>query len=247
MTVVKGSKLYPVKVIHDRPYRRIGFILIAILAAIGFAAFSYFSGYTVGMAGQKKALSDVASLTVKLSEAQTQSVELEQRLANLKLGTEVDSQANEEVRKEVLVLKDEMAKLQEENSFYRGLMAPTKNKRGLNFGVVEIGQTEALRTFRYKVVMQQLATNHQLLTGTLDYRVIGKDDGVEVIYKLNELSSAVTNDTVRLRFKYFQTIEGEMTLPEGFEPEKIELVARSTGKDPVTVEKRFGWLVEEIL
>jgi len=66
-----------------------------------------------------------------------------------------------------------------------------------------------------------------------------------VSFKLRELSESVSTDTVKLRFKYFQTVKGELTLPVGFDPEAIELVARSIGSEAVTIEKRFGWLVEE--
>jgi len=36
-----------------------------------------------------------------------------------------------------------------------------------------------------------------------------------------------------------------LELPVGFEPERIELTAKSTGRAGVAVEKKFGWLVQE--
>lgn len=224
--------------------RWLSVLAMTLLFAAGvFVSFKV--GFTEGMSGQERALSDVARLTSELKQSQARVGELEQQMANLRVASEVDQQASEDVRQEVISLKDQLAELQEENSFYRNLMAPTGNKRGLTFGAVELGDTDRLRTYRYKVVMQQLATSHELLNGNLRFTVIGKLNGFEVQYALSELSEQVEGENIRLRFKYFQTIEGQLSLPDGFEPERIELVASSTGRDPVTVEKRFGWLVEE--
>lgn len=245
MTVVKGSKQYTMRVVKHRP----GLVWLggfcAVLICAGCIGASYYIGVAHGMADQEKALADVARLSGELLASQTEAEDLQQQLANIRLGAEVDRQSNEEVRQEVIALKEELAQLQEDNSFYRNLMAPTRNQQGLTFGSVEIGDTDRARTYRYKVVMQQLATNHQLLNGTLKFTIFGKLNQFDTSYELHELSSQVSEQTVRLRFKYFQTVEGQLQLPEGFEPERIELVAKSTGKSGVTVEKRFGWLVEE--
>ncbi|WP_185235835.1 DUF6776 family protein [Teredinibacter franksiae] len=245
MTVVKGSKHYPLRVVEYRPWTRV-LMLSVLLIIVGSAVmFSYYLGHREGMAGQEQALEDAARLKVELESTSGQLEQLEQKVANVNIGAEVDRQANESVRQEVIVLKEQVAQLEEDNSFYRNLMAPTGNKRGLTFGAVEIVDTDAPRTYSFKIVMQQLATNHQLLNGTLTFNVVGRLNGVEATFNLNQLSEQVNQETVRLRFKYFQTIQGRMSLPAEFEPERIELVAKSTGKKPVTIEKRFGWLVEE--
>ncbi len=242
---VKGSKQYSLKVVKYRPILWTLMAIVFIAALAGGVVLSFKAGVVLGMADQEKALADVARLSAELTDSQQQVNALEQQLANIKLGAEVDRQSNEDVRQEVIALKEELAQLQEDNSFYRNLMAPTQNQQGLTFGAVEIGDTDLSRNFRYKVVMQQLATNHQLLNGSLKFTIFGKLNGFDTSYELHELSPQVDEQEVRLRFKYFQNVEGRLELPEGFEPERIELVARSTGRNAVTVEKRFGWLVEE--
>lgn len=245
MAAVRGSKQYSLRVVKYRPllWWGAGLLMLVVVAIAVFASFQF--GFLRGMDEKEKALADVARLNGELADSQSKVKELEQQLANIRLGAEVDRQSNEEVRQEVIALKEQLAQLEEDNSFYRNLMAPTQNRSGLTFGSVEIGDTDIARSYRYKVVMQQLATNHQLLNGTLKFTIFGKLNGFDTSYELHELSSEVTEPNVRLRFKYFQNVEGRMQLPEGFEPERIELIAKSTGRDAVTVEKRFGWLVEE--
>ncbi len=246
MAVVKGSKPAQLRVVEHRPFRlwclRLSLAIFLLLSIIG----AY--GYGVWHALQEQAIAeaDLAQARQELESTRAAEEELRQQLANLKLGAQVDRQASEDVRQEVIELKNQLAALQEENSFYRNLMAPSENQEGLNFGVVELSDTDLPREYRYKVVMQQLATNHQLLNGSLTFNIVGRRDGVEEVLPLNAVSEDVDQDSIKLRFKYFQTVQGVLTLPAGFEPERIELVARSTGSNSTTVEKRFGWLVQQI-
>lgn len=246
MAIVKGSKIRPVKVVYHHPYRRALSFIVCCIIAVGAVYASFYYGQHLGLATQEQTVADVVKLQAELSQSVTRVAELEQTLENSALGAEIDRKANEDVRQEVIELKEKIAALEEENSFYRGLMAPTKNKSGLTFGAVELSETDRPRTFSYKVVMQQLATNHQLLNGTLSYKVEGRLNGETVSLPLKDLSPDVKSEPIKLRFKYFQNVEGELQLPEGFEPDGIALLARSIGKDATTVEKHFGWLVEEI-
>jgi hypothetical protein len=50
---------------------------------------------------------------------------------------------------------------------------------------------------------------------------------------------------VKLRFKYFQNIVGEMRLPEGFEPKEIHIKARSIGRASKTIDMTYAWKIKE--
>ena len=245
MTVVKGSKQQNLRVVPHRPWLRVLYVFITVLITASAAVGAYYFGFKQGMAEQEAALAQISSLSSELDSKSAALRAAEQELANIRLGAEVDRQSSEDVRQELIALKEQLAALEADNSFYRNLMAPTENKRGLTFGAIELSDTDSGRTYHYKFVMQQLATNHELLNGSLEVVVVGKQNDLEARYYLSDLSSSVSDKTVKLRFKYFQTIEGDLVLPVGFDPERIELTARSTGKNAVTIEKRFGWLVEE--
>ncbi len=246
MAVVKGSKQYRVKVVKDRPLHRILIISGASVACLVAVLGSYYLGHVNGISGQKKAQEELVSVKAKLAQSEKAFEDLQQSTTNIQLGAEVDRQANEEVRQQVVDLREKIATLEEENSFYKGLMAPAENRKGLTIGAVELVNSERPRVYKYKVIMQQLATKHQLLNGKLSFRVFGREADLDAAYNISDLSEQYNQESIKLRFKYFQTIAGELTIPEAFEPEGIELVAQSTGKNAVTVKKRFGWLVQEI-
>jgi hypothetical protein len=245
MTAVKGSKPSRLIVVPYRPYAR---LLVRVGFAIGLiavAGVSYVVGNYHGVGLQQTAIAERDSLRIEIQSKNAELESLSQQVANLKLASEVDQASSEGVRNQVIALKSQIAALEEDISFYRGLMAPTEDRRGLTIGSMDVIATAVPRRYGFKIVVQQLATNHQVLNGDLKVNVIGQENGLVRTIPLSELSPQISEDAIKLRFKYFQNIEGQIELPEGFEPERIELVAKSSGRDGVSVEKKFGWLVHE--
>lgn len=245
MAVVKGSKQQRMIVVPYRPWLKS--IVVLVLLAVGAAAVygSYWLGQHENHSLQEEAIAERDHLRVELASTSAEADRLRQEVVNFRLGAEVDRKASEGVRNEVLELKSEIAALQEDISFYRGLMSPTDNARGLTIGSLNVISTGASRQYEYKLVVQQLATKHELLSGSLQFTIVGRQGEELVTLPLKDVSDNVSSKNIKLRFKYFQTIEGRISLPASFEPERIELVAKSTGREPVVVEKKFGWLVQE--
>jgi hypothetical protein len=245
MNAVKGTKRYKMHVVRYRPYLRFGLWTLTTLLIVGGVFGSYWFGIYKGTELQAEAIEERDRLQIELSAKREEAENYRQQVANLNLGANVDRKANEGVRQEVIELKNQIGALEEDISFYRGLMSPNADKSGLTIGSLEILQTPVARTFEYKLAVQQLAANHPVLTGYLNFIVTGRQDGLDRVVHLKDLSSNVSVENIKLRFRYFQNFEGQLKLPEGFEPVRIELVAKSTGKAATTVNKKFGWLVQE--
>ncbi|WP_299981008.1 DUF6776 family protein [uncultured Pseudoteredinibacter sp.] len=246
MAVVKGSYQYRLRVVQDEPGKRFAGQLVTTILVLTVGLASYFYGRYQLQSTQADATAEVAQLRSQLHNKNSEADGLRQEVANLSLGSEVDRKAAEDVRGEVIQLKAKIAELEENVSFYRGLMSPTANKRGLTIGSLDVIATSTPRHYQYKLVVQQLASNHSHLRGHLSFNVVGREtDGEVRSFALKDLSNDVSGDEIRLGFRYFQNVTGEMVLPEGFTPERIELVAKSTGRDAVEVEKKFGWLVQQ--
>ncbi len=245
MAAVKGSKHIRKVVVPYRPVQRV--LLLGSVGLVGGLALvgSYLTGNYQGREQQAQAVAERDELRIEVAARTREADQLRQQVANLKLGAEVDRKASEDVRGEVMELKAQIAELQEDITFYRGLMSPSGNKRGLTIGSLDVISTGVPREYEYRLVVQQLAVNHQVLSGYLQFSIVGRQAGLVSSIPLKDVSDQVGSENLRLRFKYFQNFEGKLVLPEGFEPERIELLARSTGRNAATVEKRFGWLVQE--
>lgn len=157
----------------------------------------------------------------------------------------VDLQALELVRKDIAGQKEKIASLEEGIRFYRGLMAPGEIAEGLSLRSPELILLEKPSTYAFRIVAQQEAARHKLMKGEFRAQVFGELESEPVSYSLAELSDDFEGDAISLRFRYFQAIEGRLTLPEGFDPRGISVVATTTAPEPSEVSESFDWQVQE--
>lgn len=245
MSVVKGTKSPRLMVVPYRPYVKVMAISLFVIAVLVVGFLSFFIGKELGSGVGKELVAERDQLKTDYQKSLSEVETLSQQVANLTLASEVDKTSNEEVRNQIIEQKETIAALEEDITFYRSLMSPSDNKKGLTIGSVNILSTGISRQYDFKIVVQQLVTNHQILNGNLNVNVIGREAGVPKILPLKDLTTQVDTLDIKLRFKYFQDIKGRLELPIGFEAERIEVIAKSTGKNATTVEKKFGWLAEE--
>lgn len=245
MSVVKGSEQYKLEITPYNPVKRwLGRLLLVVFMA-GAVAGSYYGGHFKGMQEQAAAVAERDELKVRVVSAEQKAERLRQDVANLKLGAEVDKQSQESVRGEVIGLQEQIKELEGQISFYKGLWQPSGSKSGLTFGSFNLVGTGAPGRYSYKLVVQQLATNHKLLSGHLNFTVVGTQNGLPVRLPLKDLTKNISYENIKLRFKYFQNFQGEMLLPDGFVPTGVELLAKVKKPKAATVEQKFGWLVQE--
>ncbi|MDN3638383.1 hypothetical protein QWY82_06090 [Simiduia curdlanivorans] len=244
MSSVKGSKQYRLEVKPYRPVYRFLIRLTVLLLVAGFVYAAHWYGKTQALSYQEQALEERDQFEAALQERQIEAETLRQEVANLRLGSKVDQAASEDVRNEVIALKAKIAELEEDIGFYRGLMSPSAESKGLTIGSLNVISTGVARHFNYKLVLQQLTSNHQLLTGSVTFTIVGRQGELPMRLALKDVSSSVNDINIRLGFKYFQNVEGELVLPEGFEPNSIEIVAKVRGSSSAAIEKKFGWLAE---
>lgn len=246
MTAVKGSKQYRLTVVPHRPVFRgvlLVLVVLSITAAAGLGFYVGRSGHTgVSFVGQQAQLQTLQqAYEVKVAEAD----DLRQQVANLRLGAEVDRQANDEVRNQVVVLKERIADQEETISFYKALMSPGGNHKGLAFGSVSITPQGDDRGYDFKVVIQQLNSSEKQLRGYLQFTVVGRKDGKVSTMPLSSLTNDITDKNIPLKFKYFQTLSGHLTLPEGFLAERVDLLVQPAESGAAKIEKHIDWPSQE--
>jgi hypothetical protein len=75
--------------------------------------------------------------------------------------------------------------------------------------------------------------------------VTGALEAQEVSYSLGELSDSFSSESGALKFRYFQIIEGELVLPEGFEPTGMSVVAKASTPRKLEITEQFPWQLQE--
>jgi len=243
MVAVKGSKQPRLKVVPYRPMRQALIFVISLALVVCAVVGSYFLGQWQGTDNQVQAIVERNQLRTERVEHLTELERLRQQVVNLELAAKVDAQAGESVRSEVRELKQHIAGLEADIALYRGLMAPNEDERGIRIGEITVNATNVPGRYRYRIVVQQVATDHPLLNGAARVQVVGRREGELLRVPLYQLSEELETDDIRLRFRYFQNIEGELMLPSDFTPEHLEVVAESTGTNAKRVEKRMDWQI----
>ena len=226
------------------PYRPaykaiISIAFLAALAAFSWLAYQY--GKKEGLMLRAEMIREKEHISRQLAESGKMIEEMRQEIADLQIGGEIDVRANEEIRLTIEVLQDRIAQLNEEINFYKGIMVPNAADQGLRIERLKFSSNVPGRV-RYSLLLTQVVDKHDYdyVQGGIRISVVGQEAGQEKSFNLSELDHG-KEDTVEFRFRYFQRINGELMLPDGFEPREVMVVARSSGANAQRLEKTFDW------
>jgi hypothetical protein len=86
-----------------------------------------------------------------------------------------------------------------------------------------------------------MPTETPTLEGHVNVTLAGRQGGQQRRVALREISPEQDEDNIRLRFKYFQNVEGELVIPDGFVPERIEISAIAETPVAKRVDQAFEW------
>ena len=224
--------------------RRLLVAAVALLVAAALCAGYYLGQYAAyqGMGAKPKSY---RAMQAQLLELRGALVERDTQLEIQATRHEVDRHALELVRRDMAAQQEQITALEEGLAFYRSLISPEELGAGLGLRELELLAGDAPGTYLFRIVVQQEARKHELLEGRLQVTLAGQLGGEQVEYPLGQLSDAVEGDSLPLKFRYFQAVEGTITLPEGFEPEFVTVVAGTSEPHKLEVSKQYSWQLDE--
>jgi len=209
-----------IKISHHSPvyhYVSWGLSVFFIIAA-GFGL--YFFGLDEAGFNLIETDKTVERLETSISQLKEDKISLRDQLALVKRSTQVDAQAYLEVKKNLKALQQEILELREEVSFYRGIVAPRESSSGLRIDRFEITKAAGERLFHYNLVLTQVLKNHRNVRGTVKLLVDGVLDDRPKKLRMRKVS-ATKKKFLEFKFKYFQKFEGDLRMPEGFQPRQV--------------------------
>lgn len=227
-------------IIKARPRRQVHLIWLAaavVLVLVAWGLYEY---------GRYQAGYDILAAR----EHAQQQKELEGRVdglreqkAILERSRQIEQEAYKELQGTVNSLQDEILELKEELAFYRGIVSPSGDNKGLNLQSFELMPGRNGRSAHFKMVLTQVLSNGNVAYGNIALSVVGIQKGVEKEYTLAQLSD--TTKELQFRFKYFQAFEGDISLPEGFIPSKVNLVVKPRSRRHKQLKESIDWMVQE--
>jgi hypothetical protein len=223
-------------------FRHVRHAEMTVLAGLVVLGLVFVLGYFLGQGGRAVSFSVDSE---ESSRAQERVLVLQEEFDVQRVQHELDRASLEIVRKDIALQKDQLAELEEGVKFYKGLMAPEEIAQGLSLRKIELLATEQIDHFVFRIIAQQAAVKHTTLKGSLSIEVFGRRGEENISYPLADLSEGIENNKLTLRFRYFQSIQGELVVPEGFEPEGFTIIAKATSPRKVELREQFPWDVQE--
>jgi hypothetical protein len=239
MAAVKGTKQYQMVVVPYRPlYKAVMFLVfMSLMAVFGLLIYEY--GSNQGLELKVEVVREKDLISKQLEEARALISEMRQEISDLKLGGEIDNQANEEVRQTIENQRNLLATQAEEINFYKGVMVPNAGAKGLRIERLDVSSNAAGKV-RYSLLLTQVVDKRGYVQGGVQISLLGQNGGQEEALQLNEQGRDKA-EAIKFRFRYFQNIAGEVQLPQGFVPREFIVVARSSEPIAQRLEKKFDW------
>jgi hypothetical protein len=177
-----------------------------------------------------------AGLTERVERLDADNRALRSRVTDFELTIETQKATSVALRDELTQLHKVNAELETELGFFRKIMTPGEVPEGVQierFEVESFGDLEWI----VRVTLIHVAERHRVVAGDVELVLIDSDDGSEI-----QLSAANEGENLiarNYRFRYFQTIEQPVTLPENVQPKAVKVTVR--GKKGVIAEAEFAW------
>ena len=245
MRTVKGSKHYDMVVVKRRSRYVIGALVLLVIALVASLIWSsYQLGVDEGLSTRVWIVQERDDLAQKLKQSVSLAETYRQQVAALKLADEIDLQANVGVQQTILELQTQLARVQEEVQFYKGVMLPKVEDKGLRIERLRVENSGEPNRFKYNLLLTQVVSKYDYVQGDVEINLVGDEDNLGSNLPLGDISFE-DQDSIRFRFRYFQNIDGELMLPDGFTPKEVMVVAQSTGRSSQRLERRFTWQVGE--
>ena len=243
--VVKGSKQEKMVVVPHRPGRRFVFVCLLALGIGASAIGGFMFGYSNTLRSQQSKQATQQELSEQLIGTETENSELRRQVAILDRSSVMDQRATEEVQATIIGLRDRVAQLEQDIVYYRQVVSAETEDTGLIISQLDINATRESNRYRYKLVLrQQDADGDTFLIGHVNINLVGSQSEEQLILSLRDLSAEQDQLDIRLRFKYFQNIEGELVLPDNFSPDRLQVAAVSVEPVEKSINQNFSWVVE---
>jgi cell division protein FtsL len=221
-----------------RPRRRLVFwtatTLSIVLALLG--AFVY--GQWQAGFDRARTNSEIADLKAQLKDVHKRNADLHDQVVALERAREIDKAAHDQVQQNLSNLQAKMVDLREELAFYRGIVSPQDSSTGLKVQSLAVSSAGEAGHFHYKLVLIQARSHRDKVAGSVNIQVTGEAGGKTVSQAV--AGKSAQGKALAFSFRYFQNIEGDFTLPDGFKPTKVVVKVDSRShKAPIT--QVFDW------
>jgi len=181
-------------------------------------------------------------MNARIQTLQDENEKLRVAVAAADLDRKVENKAYADVEKNLADLQAQVLKHREQLTFYRGIVSPEDGIGGLRIQRFQVLPGAADHHYRLRLVLVQSMRQESVVSGSVIVQLEGVRENKPVQLPLSQAAETARADgQLAFQFRYFQNLEQDIVLPDGFEPRAVTVEVRSPRMDPV--RESYPWQV----
>jgi hypothetical protein len=220
---------------------------LVVAAAVVVLGLLLVLAYNRGQASAGLSAAQVAlerrELIAKADRLERQNSKLNARVAELEMARKLDREAYGQVEQTLGELQSQLSRQADDLAFYKSIVSPADGVQGLRIHRFEVSPGAEPREYQLKLTLIQSMRHESVAAGLVQVVVHGMQGDRPARYSVGELLGR-PKAQLPFSFRYFQTIEQAVTLPEGFQAFEAEVQVRSS-KLRFPMQQSFPWKAGE--
>lgn len=201
--------------------------------------------FVVGQANQayqlERVLLERDTLMNRIEDLESRNHNLVQQNAHLDGGSKIEREAYQQANQELIRLQQELLEQKEELAFYRGIVAPSEKSLAVNLQSFEVRKKNNQNQYSYKLILTKSGKGTKKVSGDTELLIRGESAGNVTELNFADLMVENSSKATKFAFRYFQVFEGDIILPEGFEPFEIKIGVNPVTKDVKAFIETISW------
>lgn len=181
------------------------------------------------------------TLQARIAELEARNDMLVKTNARLESSGRIEHDAYVQVNDSLVDLQRQLLDMKEQLVFYQGIVSPEQLALGINIQSFEMIKKNDLGRYAYKLVLSKRGKSDKYVKGHFNLLVKGQQDGRPVDLPLKKIKQEYIDKDSKFSFRYFQVFEGDVQLPEQFEPAEIQLKINPATKKIKPFSESISW------
>ena len=216
-------------------------VWLGLAIVIGCLVASFYFGQFYQAHELRRALIERDTLISRIEELEARNSRLVQENAHLEGGSKIEREAYQQANQELVRLQQELLAQKEELIFYRGIVSPSQSALGVNLQSFEVRRKNNQNEYSYKLILTKSGKSTKKVSGNTELLIRGESSGSVSELKLTDLVLEKADRNTKFAFRYFQVFEGDIVLPEGFQPFEVKIGIKPTTKKVKSVSETISW------
>ena len=174
----------------------------------------------------------IAGLKGQIQDLHTQIAQLQ----TLQAGA---AREHQEVAQEIATLQTQIDRDRQDLAVYRGVVEPGSSGSSLQVQQMHITAGDGANRFVAHLILMQGGKPDATVSGEVNVRITGEQKGEAAMVDAQGSSAKGT-----VSFRYYQAVDYQIALPEGFQPAVVQVTLRESRKDATAATQNFPWRVD---